>query len=807
MKKLLLLLMVLMVGLAQAQRKPKTSTTPPPPVADTVQKAKTKESDSLVNGLFTRLEMAGLLMNKFNTQLRRVYDVRQVTEALGGMEQTIDYIDSTMQAGKSISQVNLRNIMSFKVVLVQFENRLKNIKDELNDYTGQISQGLDGIDSLMAGTNLEQYKFDAEFKPQFQGQIDQMSARFEALKNKRDSIFRSLAATETKATRLYILCNQELDEVQFRIKDYSKTVFTKTHPPIWKTDTTDYPVHLKDNLQKTFRRAQNMWLFYVQSNPLTLGFWVLLALFFWIWVKRNIRNIKEADKEAVLDQIRHLRRFPFVSALLLMLFLPSFFLNSPPAIFVESSWWLAGCLTTVLFWQEEGKQIRIFWLFLLLITAYFGIDSLLFTYSLGERWFLLLGNVLALGSVLVLLRFFYPERQKHSLIFRWGLALYFLLNLLAIVANVMGHMAIAKLLANTSTFQLVLAIGLNLFSEIISEAIFLQLETSKHSVAVEIFEYDNIRKNLRSVFNVAALLAWFFGMVWCLSFYEIILQSILELMDREIALGNMVFTPKTILIFGGTIWVSVILSNILSLVFGTTDQQFASTKKNKFGSWMILIRLTIITIGFFVAVAAAGIPIDKLAIVFGALSVGIGFGLQNVVGNLVSGIILVFEKPMQVGDVIEFGTQMGTVKQIGIRSSKITTYDGADIIVPNGDFITQRFTNWTHNKTFRRVELLIGVAYGSSVDQVSEIILRAIQEQKSVMHYPKPAVLLHDFADSAVMFRALFWTNDFDGWVGLKSETLKAIYQAFAAQGVEIPFPQRDIHVKTMPLAVQNPKA
>jgi small-conductance mechanosensitive channel len=214
---------------------------------------------------------------------------------------------------------------------------------------------------------------------------------------------------------------------------------------------------------------------------------------------------------------------------------------------------------------------------------------------------------------------------------------------------------------------------------------------------------------------------------------------------------------------------------------------------------MMLIRVAIISIGFFVAIGAAGIPIDKLAIVFGALSVGIGFGLQNIVANLISGVILAFEKPMQVGDVIEIGTQTGTVKQIGIRSSKISTYDGADIIVPNGDFITQKLTNWTHSNSYRRIELIIGVAYGTSLDKVTDIIDNLLLNTPTVMKYPSHNVMVQQFGDSSVNFRILFWTNDFDNWINLKSDVLKDIYKAFAENEIQIPFPQQDIYIKSMP--------
>lgn len=236
---------------------------------------------------------------------------------------------------------------------------------------------------------------------------------------------------------------------------------------------------------------------------------------------------------------------------------------------------------------------------------------------------------------------------------------------------------------------------------------------------------------------------------------------------------------------------------MLTFFFGNHSDNQQTTGKSKFGSWILIIRLAVITIGFLMAMGAAGIPLDKLTIVIGALGVGIGLGLQNIVNNLVSGIILAFEKPMDVGDVIEVGTRIGTVKEIGIRSSKISTYDGSDIIIPNGDFISKEVINWTHSNPNRRVELLIGVAYGSDIEKATQVINELLKQEKDVLNHPAPMVLVQEFANSSVTLRALFWCN-FDQWTIIKSNLLEKIHQRFNEEKINIPFPQTDLHVRSV---------
>jgi small-conductance mechanosensitive channel len=183
--------------------------------------------------------------------------------------------------------------------------------------------------------------------------------------------------------------------------------------------------------------------------------------------------------------------------------------------------------------------------------------------------------------------------------------------------------------------------------------------------------------------------------------------------------------------------------------------------------------------------------------------VGIGFGLQTIVNNLVSGIILAFERPIQIGDVIEVGNRSGVVKEVGIRSSTIQAYDGSEVIIPNGDLLSQHLINWTLSDRKRRVEIIIGVAYGSDLKVVQEVLLEVLGKNE-ILSIPEPRVFVHNFADSAVEFRLFFWVSNFDTWIGVKNQVLLDTYEAFKSAGIEIPFPQRDLHVKTIVSEIPN---
>ena len=210
---------------------------------------------------------------------------------------------------------------------------------------------------------------------------------------------------------------------------------------------------------------------------------------------------------------------------------------------------------------------------------------------------------------------------------------------------------------------------------------------------------------------------------------------------------------------------------------------------------------TILGIGLLTAGSALGLEAGQLAIVFGALSVGIGFGLQNVVSNFVSGLILIFEQPVKVGDKVEITSLAltGEVRRIGIRASVVRTFDGAEVIVPNSNLISSEVVNWTLSDQKRRVRVEVGVAYGTDPHRVIEVLKHVAAAHPEVLKYPEPSVIFLEFAQSSLNFRLLFWTATFDDFFRVRSEVYVAVNDALKSEGITIPFPQRDLHVKQLP--------
>ena len=275
-----------------------------------------------------------------------------------------------------------------------------------------------------------------------------------------------------------------------------------------------------------------------------------------------------------------------------------------------------------------------------------------------------------------------------------------------------------------------------------------------------------------------------------------VINGITSFVNYKIELGSMTFSIDTIFSFFFVIWLSLALSRVIKSLLEDDILLKMEVEDGLLHTISMIVKYTIITFGFFIAISVAGIPFGQMAIIFSAFGVGIGFGLQNIFNNLVSGFILLFERPIKIGDTVEVGTLIGQVKSIGIRSSKIRTFDGAEIIVPNGNLISNEVINWTLSDRKRRVEIIVGISYDSDPHVARDIFMEVLKRHKHIVSNPAPDVYFRDLGESSLDFRLLFWT--FNDWVRVKSEIMFDVFDELKKAGIEIPFPQQDLHLRSI---------
>jgi small-conductance mechanosensitive channel len=211
-----------------------------------------------------------------------------------------------------------------------------------------------------------------------------------------------------------------------------------------------------------------------------------------------------------------------------------------------------------------------------------------------------------------------------------------------------------------------------------------------------------------------------------------------------------------------------------------------------------LVHYGLVLVGFLLALVALGFNLRNVTIIAGALGVGIGFGLQGIVNNFVSGLILLFERPVKVGDYIQLGEQWAQIQDIGLRATIVQTLDRSEVVVPNSDLVSNQVVNWTLSDRIVRLMVPVGVAYGSDVPLVFETLMQCAMANSKVMRMPEPQILFMGFGDSSLNFELRTWISNVDDRLTVRSDLHRDIDARFRQAGIVIAFPQRDLHIHTV---------
>ncbi len=282
------------------------------------------------------------------------------------------------------------------------------------------------------------------------------------------------------------------------------------------------------------------------------------------------------------------------------------------------------------------------------------------------------------------------------------------------------------------------------------------------------------------------------------SIYLLFTKSLFKLGNNDVSLGKILYI---LLSFVVLTYLAKRIKKLLveNILVKTSMEPGARATIGTVTKFIFLV------VGSIIIIQTAGIDITALTFIAGALGVGIGFGLQNITDNFISGVIILFEKPIKVGDRIDVGDVEGNVMSISFRATQILTNDNISIIVPNSEFISSKVINWSHNDRNIRFRIPVGVSYKEDPDKIREILLKIADKNPHVLQRPEPQVLFDEYGDNSLNFLLAVWTSTHtDKPRILKSELYFEIFRKFKEHQVEIPFPQRDIHIKTRPSAIEN---
>lgn len=283
------------------------------------------------------------------------------------------------------------------------------------------------------------------------------------------------------------------------------------------------------------------------------------------------------------------------------------------------------------------------------------------------------------------------------------------------------------------------------------------------------------------------------------------MTTLIDVMNTPLlAIGSSTVTPKLLVIFLLSIIALVVITKWLER-WGTERLSRRATEPGAVKAMLQILRYVALVVGLIVIVQSVGIDLSAFVVVLGTFGIGIGLALQPLLANFVGGLVLLIERPLKVGDRIEIGGMAGRVIHIGARATNMRTNDNINLIIPNSQLTSTQIINWSHTDRRVRLEVPIGVSYRADPREVERILLRVGTGHPGVLASPPPAILLDRFDDSAVVFVLCVWTEDYlERPRLLRSELNFAISDALRASAIEIPFPQRDVHVVSIPVPARH---
>lgn len=371
-----------------------------------------------------------------------------------------------------------------------------------------------------------------------------------------------------------------------------------------------------------------------------------------------------------------------------------------------------------------------------------------------------------------------------------------ILLLIAIAANVVGNVSLAEMLTSgiidSSYFALLAYSGVNASLTIVSALLAHPKIEGRHLIRQH---GATIRQAVRRLLILVAVLGWFVYSADRFRLLRPLVDAARAIAAWGIEVGEVSIDLGDVLVFALSTWLAVRVALIVRRLLRDELPTYAGLPRGVGNSIASLTYYAVLLLGLLLALSAAGFKVGQLALVFGALGVGIGFGLQNVVNNFVSGLVLMFERPIQPGDIVDAAGSSGTVQEIRLRSTTIRSFDGADIVLPNGLLLSGNMTNWTMHDQFRRFSVSVGVDYDADQDEVRTLLNAVARETPGVIDQPAPVVLLSELGQSAVVFEIRVWTRDASAWLDIRSNLLSRALARLREHGIGIPYRQIDVHL------------
>ena len=714
--------------------------------------------------------------------------------------------DSVIQLFDSISA---RNLDAIKVEWKKYHSTLKSYQSILKERSESITEINDELVEEFNKWTLTKSNYkNSKSSTDVSESLDKVIANLQDITNVALERLDKVFLIQNKITNLLLIIDSINSEIAQVEKNTKRDYFTIDALPIWKLnqttsieattitlDSKKTEKNFKSELKKDMQQLKEFISFRIGA----LISQIALILFLIVLMFKVHKSWKTDEKlvNPIENEARIVVSHPFSSSLVVGLLISAYFYGGLIPIFREIHILLVLISTIILLPQLTIQKFR-FTLFLFLIIYIENLSKVYISVSP------LTTRLLSISTTLLLIIALFhgrkiikqnPESFKrfHKL-FNLIAPLYIALLIISIAINCIGMVGLSNFLFKGIFISALFSVVVYLIVKVVTGLAIILFKLKKTSSNIQTLStmVNVTNQRLQPTLYWGGFLYWIYFTLIGFDIYENLLAWINETLLIDWKVGEMTISLGGVLAFSSIFIITLLLAKLAASIF--QDEWMIKTLPRGIAPAISLIlRIIVISIGFYMALSAAGIDLSKVGFILGTLGVGIGFGLQNVVLNFVAGLILAFERPVNLGDVIEVDQEKGVITNIGVRSSNIRTYTGAEAIIPNGDLISKKVINWTLTNRDRRSRILMKTSPNADPEKVIELFNTIAIANEKTFKDPAPKTYFYGYnVDGNLDFALMYWTT-FSDTISVDHDIALKLFKKLKEEGIDAPIPTRRI--------------
>ena len=686
--------------------------------------------------------------------------------------------------GKSM---RIRTLDDIRARLLQIAAQLETWRQRISGVAGELEQEIQSLHAIRSDSTVYTLQQDSALWAIYQGQFADGMAWIDRIDSAAILSLRRAVDIEARLNGKTYTVSKLLQATDVELRERSHALTRKTHPAIWELKQDSYPEGIGAVFLKTLRQNMESLKFYGKNAYIrAILFRVLLLLISMlpIWYFRKLK--KEGRFDHAHMRYRYVHKYTGAAASSFMLVMAPYVFVNAPHIFLEAILVTLTFLATIIFVKENPSLSKRRLFLLLGIYTLLKLANLLVDVTVFGRivWTLSIVILIPLG---ILLSRAGKTQLPNKTLFKVVLLVCIVMFSAGWILNLVGYFPLGRILMIAGLEQFFMAVILHVAIYSLTDFVTIIGDMYNTRDRVSVVRTELIYNKLLKLVTFLAVVYWIISLLWSLNAYTFVTDRLSEIFGRTINIGGTLITPGSFVMFFIVLIIAFYLSSLLDGLFYDEKRSAESTYKTSLGSMVVLLRFFILAAGFLVGIVIAGIPLSKLNLFVGALGLGIGFGIQQLFNNLLSGIIIAFERPIFVGDVIEMDGVKGRVTDIGLRATKVDILDGAELVIPNGDLTGRTLKNWTLTSKQYKLENHIYVDLRNDVDKTVQALEAGLQNTPNIIPSPPPLVRLKEITPTALHFVVSCWVKDIGIASKTQDEILRSLHRSLDQAGIRFP--------------------